>query len=423
MSDLTEAHRRTFQSLAKAINSLHKRKWIDDEKREHYRRILKAMAADEENYNQDTVDRLRKKLDRVKKKMTAATSGSNDESKSTSTSTEKIKSKMSSNKAANANIRQPVRNTESSKTNEAERLDVTKGKRQTKRDQDQGGVPGDHTILSLIKQETASESESLASSRSIDDRPQHSKSAESSTSGRPPVPRENTKSGDRDRSTPRRVLTRSNESTHPLPIPSTPVLDVKNHHSNLMRRERKSVAYPTPNQPRKSASPVVENTFVETRSTRNHDLSPKEQNKLHPTSTRTVSPMKPQHRNHHDPIAIIDPKEIQTFISHESLKVLFVEMCVFGRMGFVQPPSCIRCILAKKNKHLPNEFDNRQCKNLVVWRRNANTGEEYKFHPDKLDGNILIVTCAAAQSWFMGEIVDGKKWDGERKVVYEVKGQ
>ena len=126
MSNIAEAHRRTFQSLAKAINSLHKRKWIDDEKREHYRRILKAMAADEENYNQDTVDRLRKKLDRVKKKMTAATSGSNDESKSTSTSTEKIKSKKSSNKAANANIRQPVRNTESSKTNEAERLDVTK---------------------------------------------------------------------------------------------------------------------------------------------------------------------------------------------------------------------------------------------------------------------------------------------------------
>ena len=253
MSDLTEAHRRTFQSLAKAINSLHKRKWIDDEKREHYRRILKAMAADEENYNQDTVDRLKKKLDRVKKKMTVASASasasgggapsgssatstrSNDGSKSTST--EKTKSKKSSNKAANANIRQPVRNNESSKTNEAERLDVTKGKRQTKRDQDQGGVPGDHTILSLIKQETASESESLASSRSIDDRPQHSKSAESSTSGRPPVPRENTKSGDRDRSTPRRVLTRSNESTHPLPIPSTPVLDVKNHHSNLMRRE------------------------------------------------------------------------------------------------------------------------------------------------------------------------------------------
>ena len=92
-------------------------------------------------------------------------------------------------------------------------------------------------------------------------------------------------------------------------------------------------------------------------------------------------------------------------------------------MGFVQPPSCIRCILAKKNKNLPNEFDNRQCKNLVVWRRNANTGEEYKFRPDKLDDNIFIVTCAAAQSWFMGEIVDGKKWDGERKVVYEVKGQ
>ena len=285
MSDLTEAHRRTFQSLAKAINSLHKRKWIDDEKREHYRRILKAMAADEENYNQDTVDRLRKKLDRVKKKMTAATSGSNDESKRTSTSTEKIKSKKSSNKAANANIRQPVRNTESSKTNEAERLDVTKGKRQTKRDQDQGGVPGDHTILSLIKQETASESESLASSRSIDDRPQHSKSAESSTSGRPPVPRENTKTGNRDRSTPRRVLTRSNESTHRSIHYQ---FQVRHHQSNLTRRERKSVAYPT-----NSASISPENqhpAFVETRSTRNHDLLPTQQNKLHPTSkhTRTV---------------------------------------------------------------------------------------------------------------------------------------
>ena len=52
-----------------------------------------------------------------------------------------------------------------------------------------------------------------------------------------------------------------------------------------------------------------------------------------------------------------------------------------------------------------------------------NTGEEYRFHPDKLDGNILIVTCAAAQSWFMGEIVNGKKCDAEKKVVYEVKGK
>jgi hypothetical protein len=67
------------------------------------------------------------------------------------------------------------------------RLDVTKGKRQTKRDQDQGGVPGngaDHTILSLIKQDTASDySESINPSHHQDrsmDGPQHSKRAASS---------------------------------------------------------------------------------------------------------------------------------------------------------------------------------------------------------------------------------------------------
>ena len=56
MSDIAEAHRRTFQSLVKTINiGLHKRNWIDDEKRELYRRILNVMTADEEHYNQETV--------------------------------------------------------------------------------------------------------------------------------------------------------------------------------------------------------------------------------------------------------------------------------------------------------------------------------------------------------------------------------
>ena len=47
-------------------------------------------------------------------------------------------------------------------------------------------------------------------------------------------------------------------------------------------------------------------------------------------------------------IRIIDPKKDKSTIPLEFIKTLFTEMCAFGRMGFVQPPSCLRCTMAEK---------------------------------------------------------------------------
>jgi hypothetical protein len=64
-SDLTSEQKQVIQSLAKTISGLHKRQWIDDEKKQHYRNILKSMST-RETYNCDTIQRLKKKLDRLK---------------------------------------------------------------------------------------------------------------------------------------------------------------------------------------------------------------------------------------------------------------------------------------------------------------------------------------------------------------------
>jgi hypothetical protein len=110
---------------------------------------------------------------------------------------------------------------------------------------------------------------------------------------------------------------------------------------------------------------------------------------------------------------ILEPADVwkgaAEFDEHQ-LQELFVEMCFFARLGFVQPPCCLQCTYRES---IPKKAPKIDCQRWVVWRKDA----EKLLHPNILDGNILIIQCHVARSLLAGESVDGREWDTEQKQV------
>lgn len=100
--------------------------------------------------------------------------------------------------------------------------------------------------------------------------------------------------------------------------------------------------------------------------------------------------------------------------------------CFFARLGFVQPPSCLKCAYRSSgcgdtNKHGKNNANkagsSSSCHELVAWRRDANIA----LHPDKLDGNILFITCDTAKSLVEGDAYPSIRWDTRnRRLLHEI---
>jgi hypothetical protein len=127
-------------------------------------------------------------------------------------------------------------------------------------------------------------------------------------------------------------------------------------------------------------------------------------------------------RTVHKPKHVTTPQKLGESLSNDQLQNLFVEMCFFARLGCVQPPSCLPCAYnqvcpdASETTHLSQistEKQETKCTNLVVWRINANTS--HLLHPDKLKGNLLVLTCCTARKLMNGESVQTMKWDGKNK--------
>jgi hypothetical protein len=121
---------------------------------------------------------------------------------------------------------------------------------------------------------------------------------------------------------------------------------------------------------------------------------------------------------------VYDPRDIVDKLSYDETERLFTEMCVFAKLSFIQPPSCLHCVYKlsqmsndshglDKTEIEKEKMRSKHCKNLVVWRRNANI----EMHPNKLDGNLLIVSCSTAKAWMRGKSVQGLKWDPHAKKV------
>ena len=122
-------------------------------------------------------------------------------------------------------------------------------------------------------------------------------------------------------------------------------------------------------------------------------------------------------------------QDLVDVVSDEETERLFTEMCVFARMSFIQPACCLHCAfkqsLLKDKADVEEEITRGKCcENLVVWRKDANIS----LHPDNLDRNLLIVSCATARAWMRGKPVQafmrGKtvhmKWDKNAKKVLNV---
>jgi hypothetical protein len=111
-------------------------------------------------------------------------------------------------------------------------------------------------------------------------------------------------------------------------------------------------------------------------------------------------------------------------LNYEVSEKLFTEMCVFARMRFLQPPSCMHCIFTKSQHegNVESKEDNdeeRPCQNLVIWRRDANIS----IHPNMLDGNLLVISCAAAKLLMQNEMIQGQRWDKKTNQVVQTEIQ
>jgi hypothetical protein len=98
----------------------------------------------------------------------------------------------------------------------------------------------------------------------------------------------------------------------------------------------------------------------------------------------------------------------------QELETLFVEMCFFARLGFVQPPCCLKCVYAES---MEKQAVDMNCQRYVVWRLNAKT----LLHPGRLDENLVLVKCCAARKLIAGECVESREWDAmKRQLVYHM---
>jgi hypothetical protein len=107
---------------------------------------------------------------------------------------------------------------------------------------------------------------------------------------------------------------------------------------------------------------------------------------------------------------IVSANEVAGKIGDKQIEELFVETCFFARLGFVQPPSCLKCAYRESIK---GDTANSKCSKWVVWRRDAN----YIIHPNYLTENSLLVQCHAARELLAGKSVESHQWDATKKAL------
>ena len=111
-----------------------------------------------------------------------------------------------------------------------------------------------------------------------------------------------------------------------------------------------------------------------------------------------------------DPSLCLEPAELKKALQENTnaLKELFAEMCFFARLGFVQPPCCLRCTY---NEAIERRAVHATCQRWVVWRKQA----DISLHPDTLGDNIVMFQCHAVRKLLTGKPVAGRVWDTKIK--------
>jgi hypothetical protein len=152
--------------------------------------------------------------------------------------------------------------------------------------------------------------------------------------------------------------------------------------------------------------------------------------------------------------------------SSRHLSELFITMCFFARLGFIQPPCCLQCAYHaatttaddKKSSHNNNNNDTTtgvsisECYNLIPWRidtsillhpsqltttpltystplftaandskddptitHNDDNNEENRNNGSGRSSNIVFLTCTTAQCLVNGDSYPSLRWDSRNK--------
>uniref|UniRef100_A0A7S2JS45 Uncharacterized protein n=1 Tax=Leptocylindrus danicus TaxID=163516 RepID=A0A7S2JS45_9STRA len=112
-------------------------------------------------------------------------------------------------------------------------------------------------------------------------------------------------------------------------------------------------------------------------------------------------------------------------LKQRQIEDLFVSMAAFAKLGFVQPPCCLRCAYQccalagddEDEEEIDDELQlnsqsspiaaNENCENLVLWRKNAGV----LIQPSCMKDNVIIVKCKVAQALLKGRTVSQWRWD------------
>lgn len=111
-------------------------------------------------------------------------------------------------------------------------------------------------------------------------------------------------------------------------------------------------------------------------------------------------------------------------LDSDQVSDLFVEMCFFARLGFLQPPCCLYCSFQQcpTNQKAADEIiqrETKQCHRYIIWRKDAKILLSRK----SLAGNMLLIRCCDAQKLILGEEVLSKetawRWDFTNQSMIE----
>lgn len=134
-------------------------------------------------------------------------------------------------------------------------------------------------------------------------------------------------------------------------------------------------------------------------------------------------PLKQASNHPTEPFRHIQKKNISTPISDCKLdrndtERVFVEMCVFARLGFLQPQSCLRCVYNSVLQDKVSETikDQVPCDRVIAWRKDANK----KIDPENMKEILTFVKCRDAKEWASGRTAENMRWDQATKKLLTV---
>lgn len=111
---------------------------------------------------------------------------------------------------------------------------------------------------------------------------------------------------------------------------------------------------------------------------------------------------------------IFESSDFMDQADEDTMQHWFVELCFFARLGFLQPPSCLKCLYREAIDGVKPVAG---CQNQLMWRKNAKA----LLHPQRLSGNLCLVECHAVRKLLEGQIVDSYEWDKEKKeLIYHM---